>query len=187
MDLLPTFQLGFWNGWVPLAVYAVALAISVSLYSKPARVWLFNNPQDTSKRGLLFLRLCGQAAMVAYIMMMLVTPLKIGASVFALGITVYAAGLMLVIYALDAFRKTPPGEPAVKGPYRISRNPQWVGLWLVLLGSAVAVGVWLYVGLIVVVGVIYHIQILQEEKVCIEKYGAGYRAYMNRVPRYLLL
>jgi protein-S-isoprenylcysteine O-methyltransferase Ste14 len=61
-----------------------------------------------------------------------------------------------------------------------------VGLFLVLLGSAVATGVGLYVGMLAIVGAIYHKQILDEETACIEKYGDGYREYMRRIPRYLL-
>jgi protein-S-isoprenylcysteine O-methyltransferase Ste14 len=88
--------------------------------------------------------------------------------------------------ALYYFRKTPVGQPVVKGPYRMSRNPQWLGLFLVLLGSAIAVGIWLYIGLVVLVGIIYHKQILDEEKACIKKYGESYHEYMERIPRYFL-
>jgi protein-S-isoprenylcysteine O-methyltransferase Ste14 len=88
--------------------------------------------------------------------------------------------------ALYFFRKTPVGQPVINGPYRASRNPQWLGLFLVLLGSAIAVGIWLYIGIVAVVGVIYHIQILDEEKACIQKYGASYHDYMKRIPRYFL-
>ncbi len=55
-----------------------------------------------------------------------------------------------------------------------------------LLGSAIAAGIWLYIGLVGLVGLIYHIQILDEEAACIQKYGASYREYMNRIPRYFL-
>jgi protein-S-isoprenylcysteine O-methyltransferase Ste14 len=77
-------------------------------------------------------------------------------------------------------------QPAENGPYRVSRNPQWLGLFFVLLGSAISVGVWLYIGLVVLVGIIYHKQILDEEKACIKKYGDSYREYMERIPRYFL-
>jgi protein-S-isoprenylcysteine O-methyltransferase Ste14 len=88
--------------------------------------------------------------------------------------------------ALYYFRRTPVGRPVVKGPYRFSRNPQWVGLFLVLLGSAIAAGIWLYIGIIAIVGIIYHIQILGEETVCMKKYGESYLKYKNHTPRYFL-
>jgi protein-S-isoprenylcysteine O-methyltransferase Ste14 len=88
--------------------------------------------------------------------------------------------------ALHYFRITPLRQPVVRGPYRISRNPQWLGLFLVLLGSAIATGIWLYIGMVIIVGFIYHIQILDEEAACIEKYGDSYREYIKRIPRYFL-
>ena len=187
MDLLPTFQTGIYNGWIPLIIYFIGLILSVSLYSKEARVWLLNNPQDEKKSAFRFIRLFGQLAMMAYILMMIFTPMRIGGNpVFLVGATVYFIGFGLEMSALYYFRKTPVGQPVVNGPYRVSRNPQWLGLFLALLGSAIAAGIWLYIGLVVLVGIIYHKQILDEEKACIQKYGKNYHDYMERIPRYFL-
>ena len=187
MDLLPTLQVGIMNGWIPLIIYFIGLIHSTSLYSKEARVWLFNNPKMENKRLFRFIRLFGQFAAVAYILLMVFSPLKIGKPVLLIGAIIYFLGFALEMSALYYFRKTPVGQPVVNGPYRASRNPQWLGLFLVLLGSAIAVGIWLYIGLVVLVGIIYHKQILDEEKACIEKYGDSYREYMERIPRYFLI
>jgi protein-S-isoprenylcysteine O-methyltransferase Ste14 len=186
MDLLPKFQAGILNGWIPLVIYFIGLIVSSSLYSKEARVWLFNNPQDENNNVFKYIRLFGQLAMVAYILMMVFTPMRIGDPVFLAGAIVFFIGFVLEMSALYYFRKAPIDRPVVNGPYRISRNPQWVGLFLVLLGSAIAVGIWPYLGLVVLVGIIYHKQILDEEKACLEKYGDSYRGYMERIPRYFL-
>jgi len=186
MDLLPKFQAGMLNGWIPLVIYSIGLILSVALYSKEARTWLFNNPKDENKGVLIFLRLFGQLAMMAYIVMLIFTPLKIRDPIFLVGAGLFSIGFVFEMSSLYYFRKMPGGEPVVNGPYCLSRNPQWVGLFLVLFGSAIATGIWLYVGILVVVGFIYHIQILDEEKACIEKYGQSYREYMTRIPRYLL-
>lgn len=186
MDLLPIFQTGLLNGWIPLILYFLGLIISTSMYSKEARVWLFNNPKDENVGAFAFIRLFGQLVMVAYILMMVFTPLRIGTPIFLAGATVYFVGFVLVMSALHVFRKTPVGQPVMNGPYRVSRNPQWVGLFFVLFGSALATGIWLYIGLLVVVAIIYHKQILDEEKACLEEYGNGYREYMEQIPRYFL-
>lgn len=186
MDLLPKLQLGIMNGWIPLIIYFIGLILSASLYSKEARVWLFNNPKDENMGVFMFIRLFGQLAMTAFILMMVFTPLKIGCPVFPVGAVVYFVGFALEMSSLYYFRKTPVGQPVVNGPYRVSRNPQWLGLFLVLLGLAIAAGIWLYIGLVVLAGIIYHKQILDEEKVCIKKYGESYRDYMKHIPRYFL-
>jgi protein-S-isoprenylcysteine O-methyltransferase Ste14 len=114
------------------------------------------------------------------------TPLNINNPIFLLGTTIYFIGYLFVMSALHYFRITPIDQPVAGGPYRVSRNPQWVGLFLVFLGSAIATTVWFYIGTVVIVGFIYHIQILDEETACIEKYGESYREYMKRIPRYIL-
>ena len=186
MDLLPKLQIGILNGWIPLIIYFIGLILSVSLYSKEARVWLFNNPKDENMGTFVYIRLFGQFVMMAYILMLVFTPMKIGYPVFLAGATVCLIGIATETSALYYFRKAPVGLPTVKGPYRFSRNPQWVGLFLVLLGSAVVTGIWLYIGLVFLVSVIYHKQILDEETACIKKYGESYREYMERIPRYFL-
>ncbi len=186
MDLLPELHVGILNGWIPLIIYVIGLILSVSLYSKEARIWLFNNPKDRNKGVLMFIRLLGQLTMVAYILMMIFTPMRVGNSVFLIGAAVYSIGFVFEMSALYYFRRTPVHQPVVKGPYRVSRNPQWLGLLLVLLGSAIATGIWLYIGMVVVVSIIYHIQILDEEAACTKKYGKSYREYMEHVPRYIL-
>jgi protein-S-isoprenylcysteine O-methyltransferase Ste14 len=186
MKINPELQIGILNGWIPLVLYFIGLIVSVSLYSEESRIWLFNNPKDEKKRVLMFVRLFGQLAMMAYILMMVFTPMNINKPIFFGGAVIYSIGYMLEMSALYYFRRTPVGQPVVKGPYRFSRNPQWLGLFLVLLGSAIAAGIWLYIGIVAMVGIIYHIQILDEETACIKKYGESYREYMNRIPRYFL-
>jgi hypothetical protein len=137
MDILPKFQAGILNGWIPLIIYFIGLIFSVSLYPKDKRDWLFNNPKDTNKHGLILLRLFGQCVMMAYIVMLFFTPLKINTPVFLAGTGVFMVGFVFEISALYYFRITPIGEPVAKGPYRLSRNPQWLGLFFVLLGSAI--------------------------------------------------
>jgi protein-S-isoprenylcysteine O-methyltransferase Ste14 len=186
MSILPAFQIGLLNGWIPLVLYFLGLMLSVSLYSRESRLWLFNNPKDERKRLFVFIRLGGQLAMLAYIGMLVFTPLDIHHPIFLVGAGIYSLGYFLEMSALHYFRMAPPGGPVLGGPYRFSRNPQWLGLFLVLLGSAIAARVWLYIGMVAVVGLIYHIQILDEEAACINKYGAIYRDYMKRIPRYFL-
>jgi len=186
MKIFPKFQIGILNGWIPFILYFLGLIVSVSFYSKEAKIWLFNNPKDEDQGVFKYIRLFGQISMMTYILLMVLTPLRFGDPVFFVGAIIYLIGLGFEMSALYYFRKTPVSQPVVKGPYRVSRNPQWLGLFLVLLGSAIAAGIWLYIGMVVIVGFIYHKQILDEEAACITKFGESYREYMKRIPRYFL-
>jgi protein-S-isoprenylcysteine O-methyltransferase Ste14 len=59
-----------------------------------------------------------------------------------------------------------------------------VGLFLVLLGAAILSGAWLMIVMVLVVALIYHLQILEEEKACSSLYGESYLRYLRQVPRY---
>jgi hypothetical protein len=112
MDLLPELQVGMWNGWIPLIIYFIGLILSVSLYSSEARAWLFNNPKDENKNVFMFFRLFGQLAMMAYILLMIFTPIRIEHPVFLAGATVYFIGFVLEIIS----EKRPPANRLWKDP-----------------------------------------------------------------------
>jgi protein-S-isoprenylcysteine O-methyltransferase Ste14 len=182
---LPDLRLGLLNGWLPLALYFVGLILAAATFPAEARARLFADPKLTMPAALRVLRLAGQALMVITIGLMVWTPLALNSLAFALGAVIYGVGYVSVMVALDHFKRTPLDQVVASGPYRLSRNPQWVGLFLVLAGAALMTGVWLYLGMVLVVAVIYHQQILAEERVCLAQYGDGFRAYMAAVPRYL--
>jgi protein-S-isoprenylcysteine O-methyltransferase Ste14 len=186
MRILPDFQIGILNGWLPLVLYLAGFVLMVATFSGQARARLFEDPKYRMSASIRFVRLVGQVAMFAYIGMMVFTLLTFGTPAFPVGVLIYAAGYGIVVAALHYFGRTPADQAVVAGPYRLSRNPQWVGLVLVLFGAAVMTGVLLYLGIILAVAIIYHLQILAEEKACLEQYGDSYRAYMAKVPRYFL-
>jgi len=186
MDAIRDFRLGLGNAWVLLAAYAVGFLLTLATFSREQKARLFADPKlqlRGMKRWLLF---AGQVVAVAYIAMAVFSPLRTGTLWLPVGLAVCVLGCATVIVSLLYFKRTPLDKPATAGPYRFSRNPQWVGLFLVLLGSALATGAWLPILMVAVVGLVYHLQIVEEEKACLKQYGDSYRAYLRGVPRYLL-
>ena len=186
MTCLPEFEVGLINGWLPLVIYLAGFLLAVASFSKAARERLFEDPKYSMPTGIKIVRQIGQLGMIAFIGMMVFTPLKLGTPVFIIGVLIYLLGYALLISALSSFRKTPENQAVVAGSYRWSRNPQWVGLMFVFFGAALMVGVALYLGILLLIAIIYHLQILGEEKLCLEQYGDEYRTYMESVPRYFL-
>jgi protein-S-isoprenylcysteine O-methyltransferase Ste14 len=156
--------------------------------SKDKRQWLFDDPK-VPLRGLrkLLLRL-GQLLAIVTIALISLTPLfGAPAWLLAIGLAMYVAGTAMVVAAIYYFGRAPDGQPVIQGPYRFSRNPQWVGLFLVFLGLTISGGSGLLVLAVFVLGAIYHIQIVEEERACRAKYGRPYEEYLQKVPRYLLI
>ena len=84
------------------------------------------------------------------------------------------------------YRLTPLNSPVTDGLYRISRNPQWVSLVLIFLGTTLMSGSWFVVGIVLLMAAVGHYRILAEEQSCLAQYGSSYQDYMDRVPRYFL-
>lgn len=186
MELLPVFHIAVMNGWLPLLIYGLGFILALMTFSEEARARLFEDPKQQIRGLRRHLLTVGQLIMVAYIILMVFTPLKVGIMKFVVGMIVYGLGYFLVVISLNYFKGTPKGQLVTRGPYQFSRNPQWLGLFLVLLGIAIATASWLHIAMVVSVGLIYHIQILEEEKLCAQFYGESYRNYWMQVPRYFL-
>ena len=107
-----------------------------------------------------------------------------------------AAGACFDLGGLVAFRKakttvnplTPTRSSAVvsTGVYRLTRNPMYLGLVLILLGLAVYLASpWALLGPLVFAAYITRFQIIPEERALAARFGAAYTAYCARVRRWL--
>ncbi|WP_072370711.1 methyltransferase family protein [Rhizobium tibeticum] len=111
-----------------------------------------------------------------------------------LGGIVFVAGLALLIWAAATFRRAgtqvPTTQPTTKivdaGPYRFTRNPIYIGMFLGLIGLAVAFdSLWLIALLVPFCLVIRYGVVAREEAYLERKFGDVYLAYKARVRRWL--
>lgn len=109
------------------------------------------------------------------------------------GVVVGTVGTVLCLVAIIFFRSPlkmlclVPGKLTLTGPYRWSRNPQYVGYFLFLLGFALNDwSGWSLVVLGVVAGSL-HLLVLIEEEHLRRTFGERYAEFCQRVPRYLRL
>jgi protein-S-isoprenylcysteine O-methyltransferase Ste14 len=113
----------------------------------------------------------------------------------ALGVTLIAIGLVLIVRTIALFAKfgrgtLAPWDPTkrlvVCGPYRYVRNPMISGVLFVLLGEAVLFGslpllVWF--GVVLAVNAVY--LPLVEERGLSRRFGQEYETYRANVPRWI--
>ena len=184
---MPDFRIGLLNTWTLLAAYAAGFLLALVPYSRQERSWLFEDLKYRLRGWRRLLLFLGQVVAVTFITATVFAPLRFEAPTFLAGIVLYGVGYATVIGALYYFRRASKTGPVTTGPYHFSRNPQWVGLFLVLLGTAFASGAWLMSMAVVGVAAVYHLQILAEEELCRNKYGEAYQRYCRDVPRYLLV
>lgn len=185
MEWMPDLKIELLNGWIPLASLALTEGILFLVFPSEVVARLFDR-SGWSQRQVIF-TLMGKLCALGCLALLTLTPLKIGAPIFALGIAVVALGLVGLAKALFDFKNAPPDEPVTQGIYSISRHPQIVMSSVVILGACVAAGSWAAMLMLLAARLFGHFGILAEEEVCLQEYGEAYRAYIEQVPRYLLL
>lgn len=126
------------------------------------------------------------ASLVPYPFMALCifTPFTANTFLLVAGGVIYTVGMVIFASTTLIFLNTPSGQPLLTGPYRFSRNPLYVSASLVFLGITLATSHVLLIVLLVFMVFLQHFMILAEERSCMERFGATYREYMQRVPRY---
>ena len=110
-----------------------------------------------------------------------------GGVLFVIGVVIAASGLFIFYKARTT---TVPGRKSstliMKGPYRFSRNPMYVGLTIAYLGEAgILKQAWPILFLLFVVIYLNWIVIPVEEARLTEVFGAEYDQYRARVRRWI--
>jgi protein-S-isoprenylcysteine O-methyltransferase Ste14 len=117
-----------------------------------------------------------------------------GALAWPLGAVLLVAGLTLLrAFVRTLHRAGTPVRPdrattaiVTSGPYRVSRNPGYLGMALVYLGIAVgARALWVLVPLIAVLAVVDRGVIAREERYLERTFGEQYLRYKAQVRRWL--
>jgi protein-S-isoprenylcysteine O-methyltransferase Ste14 len=184
MELSPDLGLGYLNGWIFLALQFLIQGSLLLVFPKEVVSRLFDR-SGWSKKQRAF-TILGKMFSLACLVLIILTPLKIGSNVFITGVILYTFGLIGLVVAMLNFKDTPFGEPVSKGIYKVSRHPQIAALFVLFTGMCVAIGSWLALFTLFMSRILQHYGILAEEEACLRRYGDSYRAYINRVPRYFL-
>ncbi len=184
MELFPTLEIGWLNGWILLAFEFLIQGTLLLVFPKDVVARLFDR-SDWSVKQRAYL-LIGKVFSLLTLLLIILTPLKINSDIFMLGMILYVAGVVGLVVAMYNFKDTPLDQPVTKGLYKISRHPQIVALFIYLLGVCLAIGSWVAIFALVMSKIFQHFSILAEEEVCLNRYGESYRAYLDRVPRYFL-
>jgi protein-S-isoprenylcysteine O-methyltransferase Ste14 len=111
----------------------------------------------------------------------------IGAIVFMLGVALFAWAIVTISRAGSNVPTNQPTTTIVEsGPYRYTRNPIYLGMFLGLIGLAVAFdALWLLILLVPFALLIRSAVVAREEAYLERKFGDIYRSYRSRVRRWL--
>jgi protein-S-isoprenylcysteine O-methyltransferase Ste14 len=111
----------------------------------------------------------------------------LGAMVFVLALALFAWSIATMTRAGTNIPTNQPTTTIVEsGPYRFTRNPIYIGMFLGLIGLAIAFNtIWLLLMMVPFALVIRYGVVAREEAYLDRKFGDVYRGYRARVRRWL--
>ncbi|MCW4035032.1 MAG: isoprenylcysteine carboxylmethyltransferase family protein [Candidatus Bathyarchaeota archaeon] len=188
MFLVPAFELGLWNAWI-FMVYVVLCnflpyLLAGKLFDEKAlnRLATVDTPQKDNQKRLLNVYSVLFFGMVAFSIFL---PLTQDTTWFVVGLTIYILGVIVETTSITNFLTTPADKPVNKGVYRFSRNPMYLGMFLIFVGTSIACVSVLFLVLTAMFTAVSHLVVVAEEQVCTQKYGEPYQNYLNRIPRWI--
>ena len=186
MSAIPAFDIGIWNAWIFMVPFLLVnllfflLMIKKGTPSGPSRV-------PCKSKITLLVATSSKIVYLPAIIYSIFLPLKLGTIWFYIGLPITLAGLLGSIVVMMNWAVTKVGEPVTRGFYRYSRHPVYVTGVLVLLGVSSISASWVFFLFTIIFGVgvtrPYFIKI--EEAQCLGHYGASYREYMRKTPRWV--
>ena len=111
-----------------------------------------------------------------------------------IGFLFFVIGTVLNIWTDQLFKKVnttvkpfeKPSTLILKGPFKISRNPIYLGMALLLIGLGFVLGsIISFAGFVLFVAAMEIGFIRQEEKILLEVFGAEFEAYKKKVRRWI--
>jgi protein-S-isoprenylcysteine O-methyltransferase Ste14 len=181
VSLIPAFELGLWNAWIFVLPMIVISILGSKILGKRGSEEVSNLTKRVKTANSLYLLIL--VLLYAYSIFL---PLKLNTVWFYAGLFIYLLGVLVVILSLLSFHTTSADKMVTKGVFRISRNPGYVGDFLVNTSIGIACLSWIFllVGVAFFLLLRYYV-IVVEEPFLTKKYGDTYKEYMNRTPRWI--
>lgn len=186
MELIPHLEIGWFNGWILLALLYLAYGILLLIFPGDviARLYEYDRTKWSGRQRIFYV--ITKLLILVYFILIIFTPLKTGTIVFISGIILFLCGLTGFIVALINFKNTQLGHPVTAGLYKISRHSQVFSGFVLGCGICMVTGSWPALFILILSLLFGRTRIQAEEEACLEQYGDSYRSYMKRVPRYFL-
>jgi protein-S-isoprenylcysteine O-methyltransferase Ste14 len=189
MSLVPAFELGLWNAWIFMVPALLVMLLTIILMTKkgaPGGPVHGVQRACKSKTTLLVASLSKLIYFPAVIYSFFL-PQQLGSIWFYVSLPITLLGLVGSIIVLVDWANTPAGQPVTRGIYRYSRHPMYVTGVFIFLGISIISASWVFLLFTIIFGVgvtrPYFVKV--EEAQCLGHYGAAYREYMNRTPKWI--
>ena len=184
MSFIPTFELGFWNGWIFILPFFLLPFIGSYLIKKRKMESLSEYLSEFSIKLKIIMIMLVIPIYGSYFYSIFL-PIELGTFWFFIGLVIFLVGLSIQIVAWHNLATTPADIVVTKGLYRNSRNPMYIGDFLVLVSIAIICLSWIFLLVSILSFILNYIAVISEERECLAKYGDSYKNYTDRIPRWI--
>ena len=186
MTLIPAFEIGVWNAWIPMLYFPLHPLIMMLIH-RLMGVGDLNKKMGSATYSATESRIftSAMALMLLGLLYSVFLPLKLGTTWFYTGLPICLVGLAMLMAAIVTIATAPEGKPFTQGAYRYSRHPMILWGNVIHLGVSIASASWAFLLFSIAVSVLYYFLVVAEERGCLKYYGDAYRDYVNRTPRWL--
>ena len=178
-------MIGFYNLWLIIVGIVIFAWILMEIADKLRGVRIENKEDHRNVK----VSIINGLPLLAFLMVTIFTPIVTG-TLFWIGCILLIISGIVYVLSIMAFVKAKKGLTII-GIYKISRNPQYVAMFLIFIGFifmawqfSLARGILMIIIAIFNI-IVFHWMVLGEERFLSKKYGDVYREYIGRTSRYL--
>ena len=184
MSLIPAFELGLWNAWIFIIPELLLMFIGNKAIKKREMLSVSESLSESGRKMKNLITALTVPIFGAYLYSIFL-PLKLNTVWFYIGLITYLLGFSIQITAWQNLATSSVDKPVTKGIYHFSRNPMYIGEFLVYLGIAIACISWVFLLIAIDYVALSYVWAKFEEEECLKKYGDSYREYMDRIPKWI--
>ena len=183
MSLIPAFELGIENAWIFMIWPLLSPFVS--------RIIIKRDEISTKIRASVpmkhetLLNVLSMGAVILGFIYSLVLPLQFNTPWFYIGLLLFFSGLSIDVSVLYTIRKAKSDTPFVTGPYKYSRHPIYVALFLILTSIMFMSLSLIFLCIIGIVTIHMVLVAPVEEQYCMKQYGQIYQDYLKKTPRWI--
>jgi protein-S-isoprenylcysteine O-methyltransferase Ste14 len=188
MSLIPVFKIGIWNAWI-FMLYVIFYNIMPYILSiRPIYKEILkktaghNIPLNKTEEKLAKIMILVFFIPIIYSFFL---PIQLSTTWFNIGLIIYLLGVIIGTIAIYDFFTTAVDKLVTKGVYRISRNPMYLSMFLIYIGTGIACVSWLFLILTILFMILSHILVINEERFCLKTYRQDYIKYQAKTRRWI--
>ena len=183
MSFIPAFELGLWSAWI-FMIWTIVTPILSSFIIKEKQVSKILRTSVPMKYEKT-LNIISTGAVIFGFLYSIFLPLKFNTIWFYIGLLIFLFGFIFNLSVLITIRGAKLDKPFTNGPYKYSRHPIYVALFLIIISISIMSLSWVFLLIAIICGIHLIIVAPVEEKYCLKKYGKVYQEYIERTPRWM--